>query len=288
MRTVILGSTGIPATATSFGALPIQRVPTDDAVAILRAARDAGINYFDTARAYSDSEEKLGRAFGGDWRGAYIATKSGAKDAAGLRRDLETSLRLLKAERIDVYQFHNPPFVPLPGGADGLYDAAAAARRAGMIGHIAITQHSLDRAFEAVESGLYEVLQFPLNHLSGERELELLRLCREKNVGFVAMKALSGGLVTDARLPFAFFMGHDNAVPIWGIQRMAELDQFIELEKRPPTLDDAMLQAIEADKRALSGAFCRGCGYCLPCPVGIPIHNANRMTQLLTRSPQAQ
>lgn len=288
MRTTTLGKTRIPATRTAFGALPIQRVPMDEAVPILRAARDAGINYFDTARGYSDSELKLGSAFGGAWSGVYLATKTTAKDAEGFWSQLHTSLSLLKKERIDVYQFHNPPFVPVPGGADGLYEAALEAKAQGKIGHIAITQHSVDRAFEAVNSGLYEVLQFPFNHLSGPREVELANLCRKKDVGFVAMKALSGGLVTDARLPFAFFTQYEGAVPIWGIQRMSELNQFIELEKDPPALTDEMLSAIEADRRALSGAFCRGCGYCLPCPAGIPIHNANRMTQLLTRSPQAQ
>ena len=258
----------------------------DEAAYLLRRAREAGVDYFDTARAYSDSEHKIGVAFGGNTDGIRIATKTAAATAEEFWKDLETSLREMKIECIDVYQFHNPSFVPKPGGADGLYDAMLEAKRKGKIRFIGITNHSVDRAYEAVNSGLYDTLQYPMNHLATGRELKLLDLCREKNVGFIAMKAMSGGLITNAKLPFAFFMRQENTVPIYGVQRPEELEQFLAMEQDPPVLDDALLNEIEKDRRELAGSFCRGCGYCLPCPAGIPINNANRMTQLLQRSPE--
>lgn len=285
MNHLQLGRTGLTISRTGFGALPIQRISFEEAGRILNRALDGGISYIDTARVYTDSEAKIGASISHRRSEFALATKTAAKDAEGFNRDLETSLRTLKTDVIDVYQFHNPGFVPVPGGADGLYDAAVKAREAGRIRFIGISNHSVDRAFEAVNSGLYDTLQYPFNHLATDREIELVRLCAEKNVGFVCMKALSGGLITDARLPFAWLQQFDNLVPIWGIQRMGELEQILELSENPPALDDQLRAGIEKDRRELAGSFCRSCGYCLPCPAGIPINDANRMTQLLTRSP---
>ena len=285
MRTFTLGRTGLVISRTGFGALPIQRVTFDEASVLLNRALDGGITYIDTARAYTDSEEKIGRAIGHRRSEYTIATKTMAKDAAGFERDLETSLRLLNTDCIDVYQFHNPGFVPVPGGEDGLYDAAVKAREAGKIRFIGITNHSIDRAFEAVNSGLYDTLQYPFNHLATDREIELVKLCKEKKVGFICMKAMSGGLITNAKLAFAWLDQFDHIVPIWGVQRMSELEEFLAYSENPPALDEALMAQYAKDRAELVGAFCRGCGYCMPCPAGIPINNANRMKQLLTRSP---
>lgn len=284
MEKMILGRTGLEISRSGFGALPIQRVSFEEAARLLNRALDAGINYIDTARAYSDSEAKIGAGIGNRRNEFFIATKTHAKTGEALKKDLETSLRELKTDVIDVYQFHNPGFVPVPGGEDGLYDAAVQARREGKIRFIGITQHSIERAFQAVNSGLYDTMEYPFNHLSTERDRELVRLCGEKNVGFVAMKALSGGLVTDARLPFVFLREYANVVPIWGFQKMEELNQIIDMEQNPPVRTDEIDRLIERDRRELSGAFCRSCGYCLPCPADIKIPQANRMMQLLGRA----
>lgn len=284
MEKMILGRTGLEISRSGFGALPIQRVSFEEAARLLNRALDAGINYIDTARAYSDSEAKIGAGVGNRRSEFFIATKTHAKTGEALKKDLETSLRELKTDVIDVYQFHNPGFVPVPGGEDGLYDAAVQARREGKIRFIGITQHSIERAFQAVNSGLYDTMEYPFNHLSTERDRELVRLCSEKNVGFVAMKALSGGLVTDARLPFVFLRAYANVVPIWGFQKMEELNQIIDMEQNPPVRTDEIDRLIERDRRELSGAFCRSCGYCLPCPADIKIPQANRMMQLLGRA----
>lgn len=284
MEKMILGRTGLEISRSGFGALPIQRVSFEEAARLLNRALNAGINYIDTARAYSDSEAKIGAGIGNRRNEFFIATKTHAKTGEALKKDLETSLRELKTDVIDVYQFHNPGFMPVPGGEDGLYDAAVQARSEGKIRFIGITQHSIERAFQAVNSGLYDTMEYPFNHLSTERDRELVRLCGEKNVGFVAMKALSGGLVTDARLPFVFLREYANVVPIWGFQKMEELNQIIDMEQNPPVRTDEIDRLIERDRRELSGAFCRSCGYCLPCPADIKIPQANRMMQLLGRA----
>ena len=238
MQTFRFGNTGITMSRTGFGALPIQRVPYGEALPILRRAYEGGITYFDTARAYTDSEEKLGGAFGGAWDGITVSTKTTAKTADGFWKDLETSLKNLRTDHIDIYQFHNAQRVYRPGEEDGMYDAMLRAKEQGKILHIGITSHSIDVAEEACRSGLYESLQYPFSHLATQREQDLVRECEARGVGFICMKALSGGLVTDARLPFAFISRFPGAVPIWGIQRMGELEQILDLSEDPPEMTE--------------------------------------------------
>ena len=172
MQTVTLGRTGITVNKNGFGALPIQRVSADYAGMLLRKAYSAGITYFDTARSYSDSEEKMGLALSDVRENIIIATKTPSTTAEGFWQDLETSLRLLKTDYIDVYQFHNPAFCPKPGDGTGLYEAMEEAKKQGKIRFIGITNHRLGVAEEAAASGLYDTLQFPLlllGHGAGHR-----------------------------------------------------------------------------------------------------------------------
>ncbi|MDR1691986.1 MAG: aldo/keto reductase [Oscillospiraceae bacterium] len=288
MDAVTLGRTGLTTGKNGFGALPIQRIGTADAERILRKAFDGGIHFFDTARAYSDSEEKMGRALSDVRNKLIIATKTGAPDAKGFWEHLGQSLTLLKTDYIDLYQFHNISPYPRPGDGSGLYEAALEAKRKGTIRFIGLTAHRLQTAREAVESGLYDTLQFPFSYLSSEEEIALTALCREKGVGFIAMKSLAGGLITNAKAAYAFMSEQDNVLPIWGIQRERELDEFLAFAENPPKLDDSLRAEIDADRAMLTGGFCRGCGYCLPCPAGIPIHTCARMSLLIRRSPPAQ
>ncbi len=284
---MILGKTGIKTPQNAFGALPIQRVSDDAAVKILRRAYEGGMTYFDTARYYSDSEHKLGIAFEGMRDNITIATKSGAQNAADLERELETSLRELRTDHIDVYQFHNPSFCPKPGDESGLYEAALRAKEQGKILHIGITNHRLAIAKEAVESGLYETLQFPFSYLSADKDIEIVRLCEKNDVGFVAMKALAGGLITDSEAAFAYIAQYKNVLPIWGIQRECELDEWLSYMDKPPVMNERTAKLIDKDRDELAGEFCRGCGYCMPCPVGIEINNCARMSLMLRRAPSS-
>ncbi len=284
MEKMMLGKTGLEVTRTSFGALPIQRIPLKDAAYLLRKAFDCGINYFDTARAYSDSEEKIGAGLGDVRDRIVISTKSHSSTPQELREHVETSLSKMKTDYVDILQFHNPKKVFLPGGDDGMYDELLRLKDEGKVRFIGYTNHSLARAKEAAKSGFYDTVQFPLNHLSSQGDIDLARLCEDLGVGFIAMKGMSGGLITDARLPFAFLRQFKGVVPIWGIQKEEELNQFVELEKAPPKLEE-LSSLIDRDRKELAGDFCRSCGYCLPCPVGIDIPQAARMSLLLGRAP---
>lgn len=283
MTHVLLGRTGLVVNKNAFGALPIQRADLQTAVRILQKALDHGITFFDTARAYSDSEDKLGLAFQGRRDEAVIATKTMSATVQGFWADLHESLRALKTGYVDIYQFHNPAFCPRPNDGTGLYEAMLQAREEGKIRFIGLTNHRLAVAQEAVLSGLYDTLQFPFSYLSGEQEQALAALCRERNVGFIAMKALAGGLITSAGAAYNTLLKYENVLPIWGIQRETELDDFLACAAGESGPD--WERTVEKDRLELTGAFCRGCGYCMPCPVGIEINNCARMSLLIRRSP---
>lgn len=284
MVNVTLGKTGITVNKNGFGALPIQRVSMAEAVRLLQKARGGGISFFDTARMYSDSEAKIGAAFEGKWDGIYIASKSMSDTGDKLKADLDASLADLRSDHIDLYQVHNPSFCPKPGDGTGLYEALLEAKAAGKIRHIGITNHRLAVALEAIESGLYESLQFPFSYLSVEKELALVEACKQANMGFIAMKGLAGGLIHNGAAAYAWLAQYDNVLPIWGIQHESELDEFLSYVNQPPALSEELCAIIEKDRAELAGDFCRGCGYCMPCPSGILISDCARMSLMTRRS----
>jgi len=285
MDQVKLGTTDIIVNRNGFGALPIQRISKEEAAVLLKKAYQSGITFFDTARFYSDSEEKIGYALSEVRENIYIATKTMSSKPEDFWKQLKDSLELLQTDYIDIYQFHNPSFCPKPGDGSGFYEAMLEAKAKGMIRHIGITNHRLAVAIEAAESGLYETIQFPLSYLASDKEIELVNLCKEKNIGFIAMKALSGGLITNAAAAYAYLAQFDNVLPIWGIQKEKELEEFISFIDNPPTLTDEMNATIEHDREELCKDFCRGCGYCLPCPAGIDIPTSARMALMIRRAP---
>ncbi len=282
---VTLGKTGLVVPKNGFGALPIQRIAKADAVYLIQKALEHGMYYFDTARFYTDSEEKLGEALHDRRDKVIISSKTGASTVEQFWQDLETSLRLLRTDYIDIYQFHNPAQCPKPGDGTGLYEAMQEAVMAGKVRHVGISNHRLAVAQEAIDSGLYETLQFPFSYLAGEPELHLVQQCREHNIGYIAMKGLAGGLITHAATAFAYMAQFPGVVPIWRIQKECELDERLAFQESTPELTDEMQERIRHDREQLSGAFCRGCGYCQPCPAGIQIEDCNRMYLFLRRAP---
>lgn len=284
MKQITLGKTGITVPQNAFGALPIQRVSKETAVSLLREAYDGGMRFFDTARAYSDSEEKVGAAFDGMREKVFLATKTQAKTPEDFWADLETSLKNLRTDYIDLYQFHCVKQCWRPGDGTGMYEAMLEARARGKIRHIGVTAHLIAVAEELVASGLYETLQFPFSYLATDREIALVRSCREAGMGFIAMKGLAGGLLNNAEACMAF-MQQFEALPIWGIQRETELQQWLSFFDRDAVMTDALRDLIERDRASLAGEFCRGCGYCAPCTVGITINQCARMSQMVRRAP---
>ena len=283
MDTVRLGRTGLVVNKNGFGALPVQRVSTADACALLRRAYENGINYFDTARAYTDSEEKLGLALKDVREKVIISTKSGATDKQGAMAHIENSLRHLGY--IDLFQFHNPAVLPDISDPNGAFAAALEMKEKGYIRHIGITNHRHHIAKAAIESGNFETLQFPFCYLATDVDLELVELCKQADMGFIAMKGLSGGLLNNAAACHAFMQQYENVVPIWGVQRMEELEQWLSLAETSGAMTEELKAVIEKDRKELAGSFCRGCGYCMPCPAGIEINNSARMNMLLRRAP---
>lgn len=285
MDQITLGTTGIKVNRNGFGALPIQRISKDEAAVLLRKAYDHGMTFFDTARFYTDSEEKIGYALKDVRDKIYIATKTMTTKVEEFWNQLRTSLEELQTEYVDIYQFHNPSFCPLPGDGSGLYEAMLQAKEKGMIRHIGITNHRLPVALEAANSGLYDTIQFPFSYLATEKEIELVRLCKEKGIGFIAMKALSGGLITNSAAAYAYLAQYENVLPIWGVQKEKELDEFISYIEQPPVLNEELQAIINHDREELSKDFCRGCGYCLPCPAEIDIPTSARMSLMIRRAP---
>ncbi|MBQ3112727.1 MAG: aldo/keto reductase [Firmicutes bacterium] len=287
MAKVTLGSTGITVEQNAFGALPIQRTPMEDAVRILRKAYDGGMRFFDTSRAYTDSEAKIGAALA-DVRGdIFIATKTRALTPEQFWADLEKSLETLRTDYIDIYQFHLAKQCFRPDDGTGLYECMVEAKKQGKIRHIGITCHKMSVAHEAIESGLYETVQYPFSYLSSDKDIEIVNKAKEHNMGFIAMKSLSGGLITNSAAAYAWASQFDNLVPIWGIQHEHELDEFLSYFAAPPTMTDEIKALIDADRAELDGEFCRGCGYCCPCPAGIVIYDCARMSLMIRRSPSA-
>lgn len=285
MNQVSLGTTNIKVNKNGFGALPIQRVSREEATYLLRKAYENGITFYDTARFYTDSEEKIGYALSDVREHIYLATKTMATKVEDFWKQLKESLRLMNTDYVDIYQFHNPAFCPKPGDGTGLYEAMLEAKDRGMIRHIGITNHRLKVAMEAAESGLYETIQFPFSYLATEQEIGLVRLCEERGIGFIAMKALSGGLISNAAAAYVYLDQFSNVLPIWGIQKEKELDEFISYITQPPVMNEELAAIIERDRRELGKDFCRGCGYCLPCPVNIDIPTSARMSLMIRRAP---
>jgi aryl-alcohol dehydrogenase-like predicted oxidoreductase len=250
-----LGRTNLRVSRSGFGALPIQRISFDDAKAILRQAYENGINFFDTARAYTDSEEKIGYALADVRNDIILTTKSKAGDRKNLLKDLETSLRNLKTDHVDILQLHNPAELPDPADPESAYAGLLEARQKGLIRFLGVTNHKIGNALQAAASGRYDTVQFPLNSLSASADLKLIAACKEQDLGLIAMKGLSGGLITNAATTFAFLRQYDNVLPIWGIQKLHELAEFIAFEQNPPVLDAAMWRLIEKDRTEWPAIF---------------------------------
>ena len=285
MQTVRLGKTEIVTNKNGFGALPIQRISDAEAVKLLRRAYDRGITFYDTARFYTDSEVKIGLAFKGMRDKVYIASKTAAVTPEAFWKDLETTLNNLQTDYLDIYQFHNPDFCPKPGDGSGVYECMLKAKEQGRIRHIGITNHRLKVAEEAIDSGLYDTLQFPFCYLATEKDIALVKKCEKADMGFISMKALSGGLINNSAAAYAFQAQYENVLPIWGVQREEELDEFLSYIDHPPVMTEELRQVIDHDREERCGNFCRGCGYCMPCPAGIKINDCARMSLMIRRAP---
>ena len=269
----ILGKTGLKISRMGFGGIPIQRIDAEGTKALMLRLKEAGVNYIDTARAYTVSEAYLGYALEGIREHFILATKSVSRTAEGMAADIDVSLKNLRTDFIDLYQIHNPNMQQLeqvlaPGGA---LEALLAAKAAGKIGHIGITAHSLEVFAAALEFDWVETIMFPYNIVETQGE-KLIRKCREKNIGFIAMKPLAGGAIEDARLAMRFLAADPNVtVAIPGMAEPKELDENLAAFSDSSPLTPEELAGCNAVRSQLGTQFCRRCNYCAPCSQGIAI-----------------
>lgn len=275
MRYTILGKTGLKVSALGFGGIPIQRIDASRTAELMKKLSQFGVNYIDSARGYTVSEEFLGAALEGIRERFVIATKSMARDKAGMENDIATSLKNFRTDYIDLYQVHNPNAEQLaqvcaPGGA---LEALREAKQAGKIGHIGLTLHSADLFREALELDWVETIMFPYNIVETQGE-ELIAACAARNIGFICMKPLAGGAIDDAHLAMRFIAQNPNvSVTIPGMAEIAELEQNVAAYCDDAPLTETEIKKIEAIRKELGTNFCRRCNYCAPCTAGIGISN---------------
>ena len=269
-----LGRTELMVTAISFGALPIQRCSMEEAGPVLKAALDKGINFFDTARAYTDSEEKIGRHIAKDRGRYYLASKSLSRDKQGLKQDLDTSLSNMKTDYLDLYQIHNIKnteelnSVLAPGGAlEGLLEE----QQKGRVRFIGVTGHNYGALAEAVSGGRFDTVQAPYNIVEQQAAESLFPLARRLDMGLIAMKPLGGGQLEQIQSALRFVLEQEALVAIPGMDRLEHLEENLIVAEQPRPLSTQERAALEEEARIAGKSFCRRCGYCLPCPVGLNI-----------------
>ena len=269
----ILGKTGLKVSALGFGGIPIQRIDAKGTRALMEKLVEEGVNYIDTARGYTVSEEYLGYALEGIRDKFILATKSMGRTKEAMAADIDISLKNLRTGYIDLYQCHNPSLEQLEQicGVGGALEALMEAKAAGKIGHIGITAHSLAVFEKALELPWVETVMFPYNIVESQGE-ELIQRCARQNVGFIVMKPLAGGALDDAPLALRYIRANPNvSVTIPGMAELREIEQNAAAMSDPAPLSDAERARIESIRRELGTQFCRRCNYCAPCTVGINI-----------------
>jgi predicted aldo/keto reductase-like oxidoreductase len=289
MEKIALGKTGMMVTPLGFGGIPIQRLSTAEAVKVVRRCLDLGINYLDTANGYTTSEERIGKAVKGRRQEVYIATKTFPGTPEIIEANLDLSLKRLATDYIDLYQFHgvnNTETVKrILDPENGLMKVFQKAKKAGKIRHIGITSHQMDVAKALVKTGRFETLMFPFNFITSEPEIELLPECRKRNIGFIVMKPLAGGMLNDATIAFKYLLQFKDIVAIPGIEKVEEIEEIARIYQTSPRLTATDRKKMQRMRDELGTRFCRRCDYCQPCQQGIPISMVMTFPTFVKRLP---
>lgn len=271
----ILGKTGLKISRLGFGGIPIQRIDAEGTKTLIHQLKDAGVNYIDTARGYTVSEEYLGYALEGIREDFVLATKSMSRTREAMAKDIETSLKNLRTDHIDLYQIHNPTTAQLEQvvAPDGALEALLEAKAAGKVGHLGVTAHSLDTFKMALEMDWVETIMFPYNIVESQGQ-DLIHQCAEKNIAFICMKPLAGGAIEDATLALRYICANDDVtVVIPGMAEPKELEQNLAAVSNTAPLTEEETAKFQQVRDQLGTQFCRRCNYCQPCTVGISISN---------------
>jgi hypothetical protein len=288
MEKVRLGRSGLMVSRIGFGGIPIQRLSEDDAVAVVKRCLELGITYIDTANAYTTSEARIGKAIRGKRRSLILATKTQARNKEGVEAHLKQSLKMLGTSYIDLYQFHNvsdSKNLDMVLDRKGPMGVVEKAMRDGIIRHVGVTCHSIDAAKEAAKIDRFETVMYPFNFIASEPGIELLELCRKHDVGFIAMKPLSGGMLPDVTLAFKYLLQFPDVVPIVGIEKIAEIEEIAQIISKSWKLTKAEKTEMQRLINELGTRFCRRCDYCQPCTAGIPISTVMTSDSFAKRLP---
>jgi len=272
-----------------FGSIPIQRVPDDEAIAIIRRSLELGITYIDTANAYTTSEGRIGRAISDRKGELVLSTKSQSRTPEGIAKHLQQSLEQLAVRSIDLYQIHNvSSFDQLEIVLDpnGPMPTLEKARREGKVKHIGITCHQIDVAKAAVRSDRFETIMFPLNFVASEAADELVPLAREHDVGFIAMKPLAGGMIDNATIAIKYLLQFPDVVPIPGIERVPEIEEIMGVVEGTWAMTPAEQSEMQRITQESGNQFCRRCDYCQPCTAEIPISTVMAFPSMARRMPR--
>jgi uncharacterized protein len=277
MRYFPLGKTGLKVSEVGFGGIPIIRLVTDEAIRVLRRAFDRGITLYDTANMYLDSEEKIGLAFDDLRHQVVLATKTIKRDSQGAEAHIEQSLRLLRTDYLDLFQFHqvsqDADYQTLTG-PQGALEAVIRAQKAGKIRHIGFSSHSLEMATRLIQTGLFSTVQFPFNFLEDGAREELHPLARRLGVGVLAMKPFAGGMLENGELCFKFLRKWPDVIPLAGFDAVDGVDQIADLYESENVVSPEELAAMERYRTEIGQRFCRRCEYCQPCPQGVMVNAA--------------
>ena len=246
MEYVRLGKSNLMISRVALGAMSLNKIEDEEkAFELVRNAYNQGINFFDTSRNKSDCEKILGDALGDIRSSVMIASKTSAQSGAEVRADLEESLNVMHSDFIDLYQYETDQFMPEANGIDGIYDALKSLKESGKIKSIGIATQDIDVAEKAVTSGLYDTLQFPFSMISPDETRLIVQLCRDNDVGFIAMQPLCGGILTSIPLAYGFLHEYENVIPLWGVQSQEELDQILYFNEHPPVIDEKFKEDVE-------------------------------------------
>ena len=288
METIRLGKTNMIISRLGFGGIPIQRVTEDEAIAVVRKCLERGITFLDTANAYTTSEERIGKAIARQRDRLTIATKTGARDRAGAEKHLKLSLQHLQTKYIDLYQFHGVndlKSLDMVLSLDGPMTMAKEAKRAGTIRHIGITSHQMDVAKKAIQSDLFETIMFPFNFITHEASDQLLPLARKHNVGFIAMKPLAGGMLSNITIAFKYLLQFPDIVAIPGIEKVPEIEEIVQVFKGSREITQTEQLEMQRLRKELGTKFCHRCDYCQPCNNEIQISNVLTINSFAKRLP---
>lgn len=269
-----LGKTGLKINPVGFGGIPIQRLTVEESVKIINEAIDAGINFFDTSRIYSDSETKMGKVFSKRRDEVIIATKSYSRDRENVLKDLDVSLKELQTDYIELFQLHNVStekdyndiFLP-----DGALAGLVEAKKQGRIGHIGITGHKPWIVLEAMKKFDFATIQVPLNIIETECKKELLPFAKEKGAGVIAMKPVAGGALKNVPLSLRYILTEGADVVIPGMDKSEQIPDNLSVLQNLNKLTQEELNLLLHEKEELGDSFCRRCEYCMPCPEGLPV-----------------